>query len=305
MDLLSKVIKIGFIGTGVMGRSMAKNLLKAGYRLNVYNRTKASAQELIELGATWRDTVAEVAEESQLVISMVGYPKDVEEVYLSENGLIAHAKKETYLIDMTTSSPRLAKKLEQAGKEKGLYVLDAPVSGGDIGAREAKLVIMVGGEEEVFNAVKPVFEVMGKNAILQGPAGSGQYTKMCNQITIASNMIGVSEAMAYAQKAGLDPIRVLESISGGAAGSFSLSNLAPRMIKGDFAPGFYIKHFLKDIKIALESAEEMGLKTPGLQLAKELYEKLAEQGEENSGTQALIKLYGFKGLVYSIQNNPN
>lgn len=294
MELSSKDIMIGFIGTGVMGRSMAKNLLKAGYQLNIYNRTKASAQELIELGAIWRDRVAEVAKESQLVISMVGYPKDVEEVYLGEHGLIANAKKGTYLIDMTTSSPLLAKKLEQAGKEKGIYVLDAPVSGGDVGAREAKLVIMVGGEAEVFNAVKPIFEILGKNAILQGPAGSGQYTKMCNQITIASNMIGVSEAIAYAQKAGLDPNQVLESISGGAAGSFSLSNLAPRMIKGDFAPGFYVKHLIKDIKIALESAEEMGLKTPGLQLAKELYEKLAEQGEENSGTQALIKLYGFK-----------
>lgn len=291
MQISPKNGMIGFVGTGVMGRSMAKNLMKAGYRLNVYNRTKASAQELIELGAIWKDTVAEVAEISQLVISMVGYPKDVEEVYLGEDGLLAHAKEGSYLVDMTTSSPVLAKKLAAEGKKKGIHVLDAPVSGGDIGARDGKLVIMVGGEAEAFDAVIPVFEVMGKNNILQGPAGSGQYTKMCNQITIASNMIGVAEAMAYAQKSGLDPIRVLESIGGGAAGSWSLSNLGPRMIAGDYAPGFYVKHIIKDIKIAIDSAKEMGLNTPGLELAKSLYEKLAAEGEENSGTQVIIKLY--------------
>lgn len=291
MAISLKETVIGFVGTGVMGRSMAKNLMKAGYHLNVYNRTKASAQELIELGAIWKDTVAELAEASQLVISMVGYPKDVEEVYLGEEGLLAHAKVGSYLVDMTTSSPVLAKKLTIEGNKKGLHVLDAPVSGGDIGARDAKLVIMVGGEADDFNAVKPVFEVMGNNIILQGPAGSGQYTKMCNQITIASNMIGVAEAMAYAQKSGLDPMRVLESIGGGAAGSWSLSNLGPKMIAGDYAPGFYVKHIIKDIKIAIDSAQEMGLKTPGLELAKSLYEKLAAEGEENSGTQVLIKLY--------------
>lgn len=291
MELSPKETVIGFVGTGVMGKSMAKNLLKAGYRLNVYNRTKESAQELVQLGAVWKDTVAELAEASQLVISMVGYPKDVEEVYLGENGLIAHAEAGSYLIDMTTSSPVLAKTLAAEGEKKGIHVLDAPVSGGDIGARDGKLVIMVGGQEKDFNAVKPVFEAMGTNIILQGPAGSGQYTKMCNQITIASNMIGVAEAMAYAQKSGLDPIRVLDSISGGAAGSWSLSNLGPRMIKGDYAPGFYVKHIIKDIKIAIDSAQEMGLKTPGLELAQSLYEKLAAEGEENSGTQVLIKLY--------------
>jgi 3-hydroxyisobutyrate dehydrogenase len=291
MEISPKETVIGFVGTGVMGRSMAKNLMKAGYQLNVYNRTKASAQELIELGATWKDTVAELAETSQVVISMVGYPRDVEEVYLGEEGLLAHAHEGSYLVDMTTSSPVLAKKLTSEGKKKGIHVLDAPVSGGDIGARDAKLVIMVGGEAEDFNAVKSVFEIMGKNVILQGPAGSGQYTKMCNQITIASNMIGVAEAMAYAQKSGLDPNRVLESIGGGAAGSWSLSNLGPRMIAGDYAPGFYVKHIIKDIKIAIDSAQEMGLKTPGLELAKSLYEKLAADGEENSGTQVIIKLY--------------
>lgn len=291
MEISPKETVIGFVGTGVMGKSMAKNLLKAGYQLNVYNRTKESAQELVQLGAVWKDTVAELAETSQVVISMVGYPKDVENVYLGEGGLIAHAKAGSYLIDMTTSSPVLAKTLAVEGEKRGIHVLDAPVSGGDIGARDAKLVIMVGGQEKDFNAVKPVFEAMGTNIILQGPAGSGQYTKMCNQITIASNMIGVAEAMAYAQKSGLDPIRVLDSISGGAAGSWSLSNLGPRMIKGDYAPGFYVKHIIKDIKIAIDSAQEMGLKTPGLELAQSLYEKLAAEGEENSGTQVLIKLY--------------
>lgn len=291
MTLSPQNTVIGFIGTGVMGRSMAKNLLKAGYRLNVYNRTKASAQELVELGATWVETVAELAVQSQVVITMVGYPRDVEEVYLGQNGLMAHSQVGSFLVDMTTSSPLLAKKIAEAGKEKGIHILDAPVSGGDIGARDAKLVIMVGGEAEAFNEVKPIFEVMGTNILLQGSAGSGQYTKMCNQITIASNMIGVSEAMAYAQKAGLDPSRVLESIGGGAAGSWSLNNLAPRMIAGNFDPGFYVKHFIKDMNIALESAKEMGLKTPGLELAKSLYEKLVTEGEENSGTQVLFKLY--------------
>lgn len=286
-----KNIRIGFIGTGVMGRGMVKNLLKAGYSVSVYNRTKASAEELFPLGAKWMDSVAELAKQSDVVITIVGYPKDVEEVYLAEGGLIANANPGTVLIDMTTSSPLLAKRIAQEGKAKGLEVLDAPVSGGDVGAQNGTLVIMVGGEEKVFQKVKPIFEAMGKNIILQGPAGAGQYTKMCNQIAIASNMMGVCEAIAYAKKAGLDPARVLDSIAGGAAGSWSLSNLGPRIIAGNFAPGFYVKHFIKDMKIALESAEEMGLDTPGLKLAKSLYEQLAAQGEENSGTQALYKLY--------------
>jgi len=286
-----KNIRIGFIGTGVMGRGMVKNLLKAGYSVSVYNRTKASAEELFPLGAKWMDSVAELAKQSDVVITIVGYPKDVEEVYLAEGGLIANANPGTVLIDMTTSSPLLAKRIAQEGKAKGLEVLDAPVSGGDVGAQNGTLVIMVGGEEKVLQKVKPIFEAMGKNIILQGPAGAGQYTKMCNQIAIASNMMGVCEAIAYAKKAGLDPARVLDSIAGGAAGSWSLSNLGPRIIAGNFAPGFYVKHFIKDMKIAIESAEEMGLDTPGLKLAKSLYEQLAAQGEENSGTQALYKLY--------------
>jgi 3-hydroxyisobutyrate dehydrogenase len=291
MSLNKSNVKVGFIGTGVMGRSMVKNLMKAGYSLVIYNRTKASAEELISLGANWSDTVSGLASQCDIVITMVGYPKDVEEVYFGDGGLISNAKAGSIFIDMTTSSPILARKIAEAAKAKGLRALDAPVSGGDVGARDAKLVIMVGGDEDVFEEVKPIFEAMGKNIILQGPAGAGQYTKMCNQITIAAGMIGVSEAVAYAQKAGLNPSRVLESIAGGAAGSWSLSNLAPRMIAGDFAPGFYVKHIIKDMTIALESAKEMGLMTPGLELAKSLYEQLVAEGEENSGTQALYKLY--------------
>ncbi len=282
---------IGFVGTGVMGRSMVGHLLKAGYQVVVYNRTKATADELVRMGAVWQDTVAKLSAKSDVIISMVGYPIDVEEVYLGEDGIINHAKRGSYLVDMTTSAPDLAKKIYEKALAMEMYALDAPVSGGDVGAREARLAIMVGGDEDVFRKVLPIFNYLGKNIILQGSAGAGQYTKMCNQIAIASNMIGVCEAMAYAQKSGLNPETVLKSIESGAAGSFSLSNLAPRMLANNFAPGFYVKHFIKDMTIALDSAKQMGLVTPGLELAKTLYEKLAERGEGNSGTQALYKLY--------------
>jgi 3-hydroxyisobutyrate dehydrogenase len=291
MSVCKEKTIIGFIGTGVMGKSMAKNLIKAGHRVIVYNRTKAKAQELIEMGAGWKDTAAEVAGKANVIITMVGYPKDVKEIYLGEEGIIQNARPGSYLIDMTTSSPKLAKEIYEIAKTKGLYALDAPVSGGDVGAREARLSIMVGGEPEVFEKVLPIFEIMGKNILLQGDAGAGQYTKMCNQIAIASNMLGVCEAIAYAKKAGLDPKSVLKSIESGAAGSWSLSNYVPRMLMGDFEPGFYIKHFIKDMRIAMESAKEMGLKTPGLELALSIYEELADQGEENCGTQALFKYY--------------
>ncbi|KGK90029.1 oxidoreductase [Desulfosporosinus sp. HMP52] len=291
MNLTKENTIIGFIGTGVMGKSMAGHLLKAGYRVVVYNRTKASAEDLIIMGAVWEDSIAALAAKCNVVITMVGYPKDVEEVYLGTNGILQNAKKGSYFVDMTTSSPDLAKKIYNEASVLGMYVLDAPVSGGDVGAKEARLAIMVGGDEEVFNRILPIFGCLGKNIVLQGSAGAGQYTKMCNQIVIASTMIGVCESMAYAQKAGLKPEVVLKSIETGAAASFSLSNLAPRMLANNFAPGFYVKHFIKDMTIALESAKQMGLLTPGLELAKTLYEKLAERGEENSGTQALFKLY--------------
>jgi len=282
---------IGFIGLGVMGKSMARHLLKAGYPLLVYTRTKEKANDLIEEGAVWKETVAELAKEADVVITMVGYPQDVEEVYFGDEGILANAKEGTYVIDMTTSTPTLAKKIYQEAKKRNIYALDAPVSGGDIGARQGTLTIMVGGDEEVFSACKPILERLGTNIILQGKAGAGQHTKMCNQIAIASNMIGVCEALAYAKRSGLDPFKVLESISQGAAGSWSLSNLAPRMLSGDFKPGFYVKHFIKDMKIALEEAEKMNLQLPGLELAKSMYEELAKAGEENSGTQALYKRY--------------
>lgn len=282
---------IGFIGTGVMGKEMARNLIEAGHQLFVYNRTPKKAEELIEMGAKWENGPGEVAKRSEIVITMVGYPKDVEEVYMGKNGIIENVKKGSYIIDMTTSSPFLAKKIYEKARDKGVYAFDAPVSGGDIGAKEGTLSIMVGGDETAFDKILPVLEAMGTNIVFQGPAGAGQYTKMANQIAIASNMMGVCEAIAYSKKAGLDPERVLESIEKGAAGSWSLSNLAPRMIKGDFAPGFYVKHFIKDMNIAIESAEELGIDLPGLKLAKKLYDKLAKKGEENSGTQALYKLY--------------
>ncbi|MFC0270665.1 NAD(P)-dependent oxidoreductase [Metabacillus herbersteinensis] len=282
---------IGFIGIGVMGKSMASNLLKAGYTVNVYTRTKSKADELVGLGASCYSSIKDLAVASNIIITMVGYPKDVEEVYLSESGVLGHAKAGTYVIDMTTSKPSLAEKIYKVAKEKGIFALDAPVSGGDVGAKEARLAIMVGGDEESFNACLPIFEVMGQNIVLQGKAGAGQHTKMCNQIAIASGMVGVCEAVAYAAKSGLDPENVIKSISSGAAGSWSLNNLAPRMLAENFDPGFFVKHFIKDMSIALEEAENMGLTTPGLELTKKLYDQLAAEGEENSGTQALYKLW--------------
>lgn len=281
---------IGFIGTGVMGSSMASHILDAGYKVLVYNRTKSRANSLIEKGAIWKDTVKELSQESDIIITIVGYPKDVEETYLGDDGILNNAKIGTYVIDMTTSKPNLAKVIYEKAKEKGIFSLDAPVSGGDIGAKNATLTIMVGGDTEVFEKMKPILEIMGKNIILQGRAGSGQHTKMCNQIVIASNMMGACEAMIYAKSAGLNPEEVLKSIGSGAAGSWSLNNLAPRMIQGDFEPGFYVKHFVKDMDIALSEAKEMGITTPGLELSKSLYDTLIKEGKEDKGTQVLFDL---------------
>lgn len=282
---------IGFIGLGVMGKSMARNLLRAGYSLVVYTRTKEKAEDILAEGAVWKDAVKDVAKAADVVMTMVGEPHDVEHVYFGDDGILANAKRGTYVIDFTTSKPSLAVRIHEAAKEKGIFALDAPVSGGDIGARDGTLSIMVGGDKEAFSACMPLLSNLGKNIVWQGEAGAGQHTKMCNQIAIATNMIGVCEALVYAEKAGLDPERVLRSISQGAASSWSLSNLAPRMLAGDFAPGFYVKHFIKDMGIALAEAETLGLSLPGLKLAKQLYESLAERGEEQSGTQALYKWY--------------
>ncbi|WP_339175377.1 NAD(P)-dependent oxidoreductase [Solibacillus sp. FSL R5-0691] len=283
--------KIGFIGTGVMGASIVVHLLNAGHDVTIYTRTKSKAEDLIRAGAKWAETPAQASKEQDIVFTMVGYPKDVEEVYTGENGIFSAAKQGAIIVDMTTSEPTLAKKLYQEASERGLHSLDAPVSGGDIGAKNGTLSLMVGGDKDVFEKMQPIFELFGQNIIYQGVAGSGQHTKMCNQIAIASGMIGVCESMAYGLKAGLTMEEVLRSITAGAAGSWSLSNLAPRMLKGNMEPGFYIKHIIKDMKIALDEAERMNLQLPGLTLAKSMYDQLLAEGYGDNGTQALIKYY--------------
>lgn len=282
---------IGFIGIGVMGKSMAGHLLRAGYKVWVYNRTKAKAEALLEAGAQWAENPKAVAGKADVILTMVGYPSDVEETYFGANGLLANAKAGAVFVDFTTSSPLLAARIAAAANEKGMSALDAPVTGGDKGAREAALAIMVGGEAEAYSAVLPLLEKLGKSIRLLGPAGSGQHAKMVNQLLIAGTMMGMAEALAYAEKSGLNAEQVLATIGSGAAGSWSLANLAPRILKGDFQPGFYVKHFIKDLQIALDCAEQMKLELPALRLAKALYEKLAAAGGGDYGTQALIKLY--------------
>lgn len=283
--------KIAFIGTGVMGASVVKHLLSSNYSVTVYTRTKGKAEPLIEAGAQWAETVDGAVKDADLVFTMVGYPADVEEVYFGDKGILSTGKAGQILVDMTTSSPALAKRIAESATNVQMASIDAPVSGGDVGAKNGTLSIMCGGEEEVFEAILPVLSIFGKQIVYQGPAGAGQHTKMCNQIAIATNMIGVCEALAYGEKAGLDAETILQSISSGAAGSWSLSNLAPRMIGGDFEPGFYVKHFLKDMNIALAEAEAMGLLLPGLQLAREMYERLVQQGLGEKGTQVLYTSY--------------
>ena len=283
--------KVAFIGTGVMGASIVKHLLHAEYEVAVYTRTKVKAEPLVEAGASWADTVEQAVAGADLIFTMVGYPTDVEEVYFGEGGIFANGQAGQIVIDMTTSSPALAKQIAERATVLNMTAIDAPVSGGDVGAKNGTLSIMCGGEEQVFNEISPVLAVFGKQIVYQGIAGAGQHTKMCNQIAIATNMIGVCEALAYAEQAGLDAETVLASISSGAAGSWSLSNLAPRMLQGDFEPGFYVKHFLKDMNIALKEAEAMQLALPGLQLARDMYDKLVQQGDSDKGTQALYKSY--------------
>ena len=291
MKITPESTRIGFIGLGVMGRSMAGHLTAGGYRVNAYTRTKSSADSLLERGAVWQENPGAVAEVSDVVITIVGYPEDVRQVYFGENGILNHMKSGGIVIDMTTSSPALAVEIAKKAGEKNISALDAPVSGGDVGAQEARLSIMVGGSQEIFDTALPLFQCMGKNIVFHGGPGSGQHCKMANQMAIACNMMGVVEAIRYGEKAGLDPKTVLQSIETGAAGSWSLSNLAPRMIQGDFDPGFFVKHFIKDMGIAVESCETLDLDAKGLALAKSLYEKLAEEGGEDDGTQALYKLY--------------
>ena len=282
---------IGFIGLGIMGASMASRLAAAGYPLHVYNRTRAKAEPLIEAGACWQATPKALAGVSDVIFTIVGTPDDVRALYLGDDGLIKHARPDAVLVDMTTSSPQLAEELAAHATARGVHMLDAPVSGGDIGAREGRLSIMVGGSGDALARVEPMLRCLGTNIVLQGGPGAGQHTKLCNQIVIASTMLGVCEGLAYAQSAGLDAHTVLSTIGGGAAGGFQLNNLGPRIAKGDFAPGFFIEHFIKDMRIAHEEAGHMGRELPGLELVRGLYQKLSEEGYARNGTQALFKLY--------------
>lgn len=284
--------KIGFIGIGVMGCAMAANLMKKGYEVSVYTRTKQKAEVLLEKGAKWCDTAADCAKGQDAVITMVGFPNDVEEVYFGESGIFSAAEEGTYLIDMTTTSPKLSVKIYNAAKERKMHALDAPVSGGDTGAKNGTLSIMVGGDREAFDACYDIFAAMGTNIIYEGPAGCGQHTKMANQIALGGAISGVCEALAYAKAVGLDQQTMLDSISAGAAGSWQMTNMAPRILKGDDAPGFYIKHYIKDMRIAVEESQEVHLDLKMLNSVLEMYEKLAESGMANLGTQALYHYYG-------------
>lgn len=282
---------IAFIGTGVMGSSMVKNLIKNGFHVNVYNRTKTKAQALEKDGAIICDSIKECIQNKDAIITIIGYPKDIEEVYFSEQGIIANAPQNAYLIDMTTSSPKLAQKIYNVAKEKGLKALDAPVSGGDIGAKNATLAIMVGGDQEDFEACKPLFQAMGKNIIYEGQAGAGQHIKMANQIVVAANTLGVCEAISYVKSMNLDPMLMLKTIETGAAASWQVSNNGPKMCNEDFAPGFFIKHFVKDMKIALDECKNAGIKLEILENVCAMYEQMEKENLGDFGTQAIIKHY--------------
>ncbi len=279
--------KIGWVGTGVMGSSMCGHLIDKGFAATVYNRTQGKAESLLAKGAVWADGPRAVAEKSDVVFAIVGFPCDVREVILGDDGALAGSKAGNILVDMTTSEPSLAIEIAEQAKAKGVYSVDAPVSGGDVGAREARLSIMIGGGKEAVEALQPCWEAMGKTIVHQGGPGAGQHTKMVNQTLIASNMVGVCEALLYAYKAGLDLDTVMQSVASGAAGSWSLSNLGPRIINNNFDPGFFVEHFIKDMGIALDEAQRMGLALPGLALAKQLYLAVQAQGHGRDGTHAL------------------
>jgi 3-hydroxyisobutyrate dehydrogenase len=280
--------QIGWIGTGVMGASMCGHLLSAGYQITVYNRTKAKAQPLLDRGATWADSPKDVAAASDVVFSIVGFPQDVREVILGPGGVLEGAKPGTIVVDMTTSEPSLAQEIAAEAAKRGVYALDAPVTGGDVGARQATLSIMVGGEKEAVEAVWPCFERMGKTIVHHGGPGAGQHAKLANQIIIAGNMIGVCEGLLYAYRAGLDLQKFLQSVSAGSAGSWAVSNLAPRMLQNNFDPGFFVEHFVKDMAIALQEARRMNLSLPGLGLVQQLYVAVQAQGHGRCGTHALL-----------------
>jgi len=279
--------KIGWVGTGVMGRWMCQHIMDLGYQMTVYNRTPAKADHLIKAGASWGNSPQVVAERSDVVFTIVGFPADVRQVYFGRDGILAGASAGSITVDMTTTEPSLALEIYQQAKDQGVSAVDAPVSGGDVGAKEARLAIMIGGDDLTVQAVHPLFSAMGKNIVYQGNAGAGQHTKMCNQITIAGTMVGVCEALVYGAKAGLDLEVMLSTISKGAAGCWSLDNLAPRVLKRDFNPGFFVEHFIKDMSIALAEAKQMKLSLPGLALVHQLYLAVEAQGGSRLGTQAL------------------
>lgn len=288
LEISPQKTRIGFIGTGVMGRSMCGHLLAAGYKTTVFSRTKEKAAELIDRGATWVASPREVAAASDVIISIVGFPSDVRQVLLGENGALAGCKVGNVIVDMTTSEPSLAVEIAEQAKKRGVISIDAPVSGGDVGARNATLSIMIGGDADTVAALEPIWKSMGSKWIRQGGPGAGQHTKMVNQILIATGMIGVCEALLYGYKAGLNLETVLESVASGAAGSWSLSNYGPRVIAGNFDPGFFVEHFIKDMGIALAESRRMGLAVPGLALAEQLYQAVAAQGHARKGTHSLM-----------------
>jgi len=283
--------KVGFIGVGVMGKSMVRNLMQQGFAVSIYARYKEKVPDLLAEGATWCASIAECVAGQDVVITIVGFPQDVEDVYFGQNGILDAVSPGTVLIDMTTTSPELDQRIYAAAMQKGARMLDAPVTGGDMGAKTAKLTILVGGQKEDFDACQDVFAAMGSKIVYTGPSGSGQLTKLANQVAIAGAIAGVCEAITFAQKAGLDPVQTLDAISSGAAGSFQMSSNGPKMLQGDFAPGFYIKHYVKDMRLA---QDELGKKDASLKVLDDvldMYRELEKRGLGDEGTQALIKYY--------------
>ena len=290
--------KIGFIGTGVMGTGIIKNMLKAGYSVTVFNRTKVHADSVIEAGANWAESPQNVTEVSDIVFTMVGFPPDVEEVYFGENGIFAGVKPGKIVVDMTTSTPTFAKRISERGAEKKILVLDAPVSGGDIGAEKGTLTIMVGGNKDAYDSLQPIFDIIGQQANYFGEAGAGQNAKMANQIMIAGTMTGMSEMLVYANAAGLDLPKVLQTLESGGADNWSMENYAPRILKNDYTPGFFAKHFLKDLRIALNEADRMHISLPATDAARNLYARLVDEKHlGNDGTQVLVKLWWETGKL--------
>ena len=289
MDVKPGKAKIGWIGTGVMGKSMCQHLMDAGFEMTVYTRTQSKAQPLIDAGAQWADTPRQVAQASDVIFAIVGMPDDVNSVFMGDDGILSGCKSGNIVVDMTTSNPALAEEIYAAAKAKGVSAIDAPVSGGDVGAKNGTLSIMIGGDQDAVDALHDCWHAMGKTIVRQGGPGAGQHTKVVNQILVGAGMIGVCESLLYAHKSGLNLETALESVSSGAAGSWALSNLGPRIVNNNFDPGFFVEHFVKDLGIALRESEQMGLELPGLKLAHELYQNVQDQGDGKLGTHALQK----------------